>query len=1670
MAERSLPKPKHKVLDGLDGVQKFNWNEVNLISTIGTGSFGFVMLAKYKENHVVLKQPLCGEENTKEFIKEVKLLNSLKGHDNIAEFKAVCWSPFAIMQEYVNFSFAAFEDETNVSSLSMFLSHINEVYDFAGFEHVTDFIVNDILNGMLYIHERDIIHRDLKPANILVSNQHIFSEDKTSFLAKWISETQPVICKLSDFGESRSRLVQTQTVLVSKVAQIDRGSPVYMAPEILLKNLRPALADMETLKAADMWAVGMCIFVVTNANQPYPFHDAFLKCTNDNIREALEDLVSKQQRPSLSTKYEKLHATAWWPLVNLSERLTSYDQDERITSVESAVGALKELKRKSTSATFNLKIHQGSAFEMVCEESAKQFQQGLHLPGNIDVTKDGTNACVFLALKLCDELRNFTMEINEGANLSTIGSKIADLTHVIINDFPGIINPLRDRDQIYTPSEAKVIMAKHGYLEAGTELSEEMPFIDPLLSAKGRKNLMNSLNCLMKEKYSFLSIYTFEPYSIIIGKAGRIVFSVDTHAVPKLCDGDGNAQVKVYDCEDVKTPTAVCLWIWSRAANSGISAETAQSLAIVSTSIVSENAEKQPYNPFVVESCLINLTVETEGVIDNHDASSAFCSIADEPIHQLRKPIIEPNSQDSSLLHQQSAFDDNIYSSRHVESSNSASSVISLGSTLSGRSTNEREEHSTGKENTSLQPDGEAYKGDTRTPVFSWRKEPYEFADIAKIMLSTYTRESLCVAPPINVSHNVSFLAEYSCFTNWEDLKCDDMGAWKHTGSPKRYYHVDMIDEKPATVTPVTKSEFGKQGVWRMKRIYYKNKSDCSIRKTISIMQDATEKCGEYIFLEYRFKGEEHEITAIKPHGNSKSGRQYIRVFPGVRDKLRDSKSKKQSSASGEFDKVYLSSGDVLGARSLGELPRGRSDLYNARRSASSSTSTGKQNGNEKVLCDEFWSLLEKAKRESLSGKGGSFIRECSAHPELFVVLATDRQLQDIEKFCTDPREFCVYGIDPTFNIFKENISLTVTTYRNLRLMKRDTNKPPMFIGPVLMHQRKDWRTYSRFAHRIVLENPALEAIIACGTDGEKAIMDGCKRNFPFAIFLRCFIHFKGEYFKSTFLYPYVDEQFTHLDFIIVSGISITEMFSALGNIEREITRRGLGTSFKKAVMNDIFGKQEEHTKFYGLVDCDDGIEFDTKLKALQVDWVEKEKCDPCRKLPGQSFHAWFTKEKAEDIKDFLLKPVRIEAGLGNPPDQYTTNDNEAANQVIKKSLHYDPQDPQKFIEHIQDMIEGQSRNEDRAVFGKGPYKVRDQYSHLEIDDRRWEKMTYDQKMAQAVKFRNAGMDNARRELQEKDSDDDGVDDHDDDDDANHRNRKLSISAVQSGIKVITPAILESMWDKASDLLRQPKHVFPQPGATNGAFSVVAANNKLYSVIPGKGGSFTYEKTCIHYSTKICEHTLAAAQANGTIHSFINWFKRSKKKKSLVDLALVGGPKTAGKKPSNRKRSNNKRKSIEDMVDIHKDKMPLQTHSAHVQTPPVSACHPIQHVLPPASLHPSLALPGKGNRFSLKWVAGTRISKCYGCRGDIINPPTQAPEDLVVVYQDMRQYRDRATGNMVFTSEAQNVHFHLRLRCILAKYMFFNPGFLEIPPEFIAYFQEAHLQRLSSEFGLIFHL
>ena len=78
--------------------------------------------------------------------------------------------------------------------------------------------------------------------------------------------------------------------------------------------------------------------------------------------------------------------------------------------------------------------------------------------------------------------------------------------------------------------------------------------------------------------------------------------------------------------------------------------------------------------------------------------------------------------------------------------------------------------------------EGERYKGEVETPVFAWRREPYQFEQLVRILLGEHEAERLCVSQPVNVSHNVAFLVNNAKIKDLNDLKCDDMGVWEHNG------------------------------------------------------------------------------------------------------------------------------------------------------------------------------------------------------------------------------------------------------------------------------------------------------------------------------------------------------------------------------------------------------------------------------------------------------------------------------------------------------------------------------------------------------------------------------------------------------------------------------------------------------------------------------------------------------------------------------------------------------------------------------------------------------------------------------------------------------------------------------------------------------------------------
>ena len=157
-------------------------------------------------------------------------------------------------------------------------------------------------------------------------------------------------------------------------------------------------------------------------------------------------------------------------------------------------------------------------------------------------------------------------------------------------------------------------------------------------------------------------------------------------------------------------------------------------------------------------------------------------------------------------------------------------------------------------------------------------------------------------------------------------------------------------------------------------------------------------------------------VDADVPHGNSKKDRGYKRVMASTRKALQTLHPSSKKSA-----KEILDVGDVTKARSIGELPRGPTDVYNARHAAKKKKQRNKPT-NEQTEINTIWELLENAKREEKNGKDSVFIRECRIHPDFLVILASDRQLQDLKHFCTNRHEFCIFGVDLTFNIFEENI------------------------------------------------------------------------------------------------------------------------------------------------------------------------------------------------------------------------------------------------------------------------------------------------------------------------------------------------------------------------------------------------------------------------------------------------------------------------------------------------------------------------------------------------------------------------------------------------------------------------------------------------------------------------
>ena len=154
-----------------------------------------------------------------------------------------------------------------------------------------------------------------------------------------------------------------------------------------------------------------------------------------------------------------------------------------------------------------------------------------------------------------------------------------------------------------------------------------------------------------------------------------------------------------------------------------------------------------------------------------------------------------------------------------------------------------------------------------------------------------------------------------------------------------------------------------------------------------------------------------------------------------------------------------------------------------------------------------LWVLLEQAKRQEERTGDAKFICTVQVHPECACILAHPCQLEEVQPFCTNQKELTIFGADPTFNIFTKNMSY----HHHMPQLKTGASwdwRKPCFHWPSTDASAQGSSHISQLCPCLGSENPNLECILACETDGEKPLYR-FRRVLKYAVFLLCSLHFK---------------------------------------------------------------------------------------------------------------------------------------------------------------------------------------------------------------------------------------------------------------------------------------------------------------------------------------------------------------------------------------------------------------------------------------------------------------------------------------------------------------------------------------------------------------------------------
>lgn len=298
-------------------------------------------------------------------------------------------------------------------------------------------------------------------------------------------------------------------------------------------------------------------------------------------------------------------------------------------------------------------------------------------------------------------------------------------------------------------------------------------------------------------------------------------------------------------------------------------------------------------------------------------------------------------------------------------------------------------------------------------PINKISSKSIDTKEATTAFLTTEDEDVIAKNIPLHINENVSFVYSIKFIGHWKNVLCDGMGSWKQTGKHKNTINVQEIKQD---ISNKLKDDIISCDNLKSIRRKFVNGKSPDLHRVVIRLEQADGTVFDKVFVQYYFDKEPHYFQPV-PHRNSKKYESYERTTETTKTSIKSLINLQKKKPKAVFHEI-VEEGGIEIAIGGAFIHRDRQQIkYFAKKS-------------DQKNCDSIEDRMDIANsQENLKEK---IVREVRCAPEFTGFMACERQVKEMQKYCTNAKNCSIMGVDTTFNIGA--FYVTFTTYRNLML------------------------------------------------------------------------------------------------------------------------------------------------------------------------------------------------------------------------------------------------------------------------------------------------------------------------------------------------------------------------------------------------------------------------------------------------------------------------------------------------------------------------------------------------------------------------------------------------------------------------------------------------------------